>query len=151
MACGRRSERRRSFAAKKFLVDRDKMLYRRPVRSHIQAPRSLEIAMFFFRYALMLKKVFGPGSDKHLYPKDMTLRQILIQAPTERTIAQMHESNFAHQIDEPHPIDRIDMEVEGNCHRSVIRLGRMQHRVVLGSRHRQVEIQVAGKIDRKRE
>jgi hypothetical protein len=84
------------FATEKLFIDGDKMLYDRTIRAYIQTPRALEVALFFFRYALILKKVSGPRSNKHLDSKDVALRQILIQAPTKRAVTQMHEPNFAH-------------------------------------------------------
>jgi hypothetical protein len=51
---------------------------------------------FYIDYALILKKVSGPRSNKHLDSKDVALRQILIQAPTKRAVTQMHAPNFAH-------------------------------------------------------
>ena len=66
------------------------MLYNRAIRSHIQAPRSLQITLFLPRYALVLQKVFRPRSNEHLNPEDVTLCQILIQAPSKCPVAQVH-------------------------------------------------------------
>src|SRR6516164_10586839 len=98
------------------------MLYNRTIRSNIKAPRSLQITLLLPGYALVLKKMFGPRSNEHFDPEDVALRQIFIQAPGKRSIAQMHEPHLSHQTHKALPINGVDVKIKGDCHRAVVRL-----------------------------
>ena len=145
-----RRERICPFSAQEFLVHRDEMLHVGSVRSDIETPRLLNIDCS----SLVIRSCCSRCSDQEAtsisnlkkWHSERSSSRRQLKAPFRKCIKRTARISSRNRL----AVHRIDLKIDRDRHRAVLGMWRMKHGMIVSRGRGRIEIQLSGKIDRKR-